>query len=324
MDACFHHVVHLFVVDQIDGVFIIDVLLFGKCLKHIDGRNDQRRHKFSAIANHHGLLNKEVLTEACFQHLRRNVFAIAGFEQVFQALGDDDLPAFVDVAAVAGVEPSVGVDGFGGFFRLIVVAFHHRRTLHQYFIILTNLHLHTRQRGANGTQFPVGVGIEAHGGSGFAQAVAYHYVEAYGVEKFCDIVGEHGAGCGEKLRFQKSHGSTQAAKHLLIVVLVFFFQKHRHLFAQALIFHFALFAHCHGALKKQAHHRRSMGNVVGDGGVHLFPEARHRAHAGGVHFFHRFLNVFRIVVHHQAHTIVEAHHAPSQFKNVAQRQKAHR
>ena len=60
----------------------------------------------------------------------------AGDIHVFQAVGDFQVAVLVKHADVAGVQPAVGVDGFGGFIRVVEITLHHVVAAYHYFACL--------------------------------------------------------------------------------------------------------------------------------------------------------------------------------------------
>ncbi len=312
------------VVHQVFNALVCNLLLGGIGLEFVEVGHDERRHIFAAVANHGDLLDEDVLAEGGFEHLRGNVLAVAGLVEVFEALGHHQLAGVGDVAAVACVKPAVGVDGLGRLLGLVEIALHHGGALHQNLTALAYLHHHAGQRGTNGAQLPAHRGVEADGGVGLAEAVANDYVDAYGVKELGDVVAEHGAGRGEEAAVLHAYGAAQAAEHFLLEILVLLLDQQRRLAARAHILHVARAAHGHGALKEHLHHGLGLRHIVVDGRVHLFPEARHAAHACGLHLAHGLLDFLGVEVDGHAHAAAQAHHGPAQLKHVAEGQEAER
>ena len=108
------------------------------------------------------------------------------------------------------MEPSVLVDGLGGLLGLVVIATHHSGSLDKDLVLLAYLHLHARNGLANGAELPAGVRIETHRRISLAQSVAYHDVDAHGMQHLGDVVAEHSAGGGEEFAVLHANGFAQA------------------------------------------------------------------------------------------------------------------
>ena len=65
-----------------------------------------------------------------FNGRRGHIFALAGFEQVFDTPGDAQVALGVKGTFVAGAQPSIGGEDLAGLLGLFVVAQHQRRAAH--------------------------------------------------------------------------------------------------------------------------------------------------------------------------------------------------
>ena len=65
-----------------------------------------------------------------FQFAGGDVFATSRDDDVFHPVGDAEKPLLVDHAHIARVQPAVGIDGLGGFFRQVEVTHEHIRAAH--------------------------------------------------------------------------------------------------------------------------------------------------------------------------------------------------
>src|SRR5499433_1848788 len=108
--------------------------------------NDQRDHELAAVSEHHGVGNERTGLERIFDRLRRNKFAGRSLEQILLAIGDEQVVVFVEVADVAGVEPTVFIDHFARRFGRFVVTLHHHRSANQDFAVIRRFHLAIRNR----------------------------------------------------------------------------------------------------------------------------------------------------------------------------------
>src|SRR5262249_27294001 len=90
---------------QLGVVFGLDAERFRIRPQRVEGRDDQRRGEFSGVADDYGLLDHRDRADQVLDRLRRDVFAQAGLDQVFLAVGNADVAVGVDRPDVAGVKP---------------------------------------------------------------------------------------------------------------------------------------------------------------------------------------------------------------------------
>src|SRR5262249_45209199 len=76
--------------DQFVIVLGFDTERFRLCPQRVEGRNDQCGGKFSGLADDDRLLDHRYRADHVLDRLRRDVFAQAGLDQVFLAVGDVD------------------------------------------------------------------------------------------------------------------------------------------------------------------------------------------------------------------------------------------
>src|SRR5579863_9604931 len=89
--------------------------------------DDQSGDEFAFVAYHYGVQDEAARLEGVFDGLWGDEFAGGGFDQVFFAVGDEEIVVFVEIADVAGAEPAVGAQDFAGGFGAFVVALHDAR-----------------------------------------------------------------------------------------------------------------------------------------------------------------------------------------------------
>src|SRR5258707_1024318 len=88
------------------------------------------------IADYHCVSYVWAGFEGVFDGLRRDEFASSGLDEIFLAVGDEEIVVGVQVADVAGVEPAFGVNRFAGRVLIFVVALHHAGALGENFTVL--------------------------------------------------------------------------------------------------------------------------------------------------------------------------------------------
>ncbi len=70
-------------------------------------RDDQRDDEFAFVAQDHGVQDVWASLESVFDGLRGHEFARRRLDQIFLAIGDEEIVVLVQVADVAGAEPAV-------------------------------------------------------------------------------------------------------------------------------------------------------------------------------------------------------------------------
>src|SRR5664279_2115829 len=99
-----------------------DVVVLGKFFDILLVDHDEAGEVRPLVADHHGVRNIGREFELVLDFRRRDVLAARGDDNVLHPVGDFHKPLIVDRADVAGVQPSPGVDGLGGFFGLVEIA----------------------------------------------------------------------------------------------------------------------------------------------------------------------------------------------------------
>src|SRR6516165_4179486 len=111
-----------------------------KMLNHlIECRNDQSPWKFSIFTYHQYLRNIMRFFHYIFNLLRSDVFAPGSLEYLLLAVGNFQ-ENLVELADVAGVQPSFRINSLSCQFRLVIVAHHHIRTAIENLAIFGNFH----------------------------------------------------------------------------------------------------------------------------------------------------------------------------------------
>src|SRR5229473_8576873 len=99
--------------------------------------DDKSHNEFAFVAKDHGVQDVGASLERVFDGLRGDEFARRRLDQVFLAVGDEEIVVLVHVADVAGAEPAVFTKNFAGGFGILVIALHDARAFDQDFSILS-------------------------------------------------------------------------------------------------------------------------------------------------------------------------------------------
>ena len=161
-------------------------------------------------------------------------------------------------------------------------------------------------------------------GCGFGKAVAYHHIYAAGMEKFGDFRRQRSARRGEDIAVLNAYHSLQGLEKLLLGKTVAHFEPPGHLVAQTHVVNIATLAYFQRPVGKPAAEAVDCGEFVLNGGIDLFPESGHGAHARGTDLLYAVLDFMRVGVYSHGDSAVETEVVPGFFKNMAQRQKTHR
>ena len=172
---------------------------FGKSGGESGGIDDNERdYKFALIANDHGVEDEGTGLENIFDGLRRDEFAGGSLEQIFFAIGDEEIVVFVEIADVAGFEPAIRGEDFAGGFGILVIALHDARAFGENFAVIGNADLHVRDGTAGTAHAIVGI-IVGEDGRSFREAVTLIDGNTDGPEKF-----------SERFRKRRAAGENQA------------------------------------------------------------------------------------------------------------------
>jgi len=152
-------------------------------------RNDEGDNEFALIADDHGVEDVGTGFQRVFDGLGSYEFPRGGFEEIFFAVGDEEVVVLVEVANVAGFEPAVVGENFTGGFGRFEITLHDARALSENFAIVgdADLNVGNGAAGAAGTILRM---IAGENGRSFRQAIALIDGNSDGPEKFAEILGE--------------------------------------------------------------------------------------------------------------------------------------
>src|SRR5258708_7524340 len=154
--------------------------------------DDERNDEFSFVTQDHGVQDVGAGFERVFDGLRSDEFARRCLDQVFLAVGDEEIVVLVHVANVAGAEPAVFAKNFAGSFGILVIALHDARALDQDFAIIGGSDVHVGNRLARTAHAVLGI-IAGDDRRSFGQTVTLIDGDADGPEKFGELFGKRRA-----------------------------------------------------------------------------------------------------------------------------------
>src|SRR5712664_2764114 len=144
--------------------------------------DDERNDEFSFVTQDHGVQDVGTGLERVFDGLRSDEFARRCLDQVFLAVGDEEIIVLVQVADVSGAEPAVFGENFAGSFGILVIALHDARAPDQDFAIISGSDLHVGNRLARTAHAVRGI-IAGDDRGSFGQTVTLIDGDAHGPEK---------------------------------------------------------------------------------------------------------------------------------------------
>src|SRR5260370_38034421 len=103
--------------------------------------DDEGNDEFAFVADDHGVEDVGAGLERVFHGLRGDKFTCRSLQQIFLAVGDEEIVVLVQVADVARGEPTILAENFAGGFGVSVIAVHDARTLDEAFSIVGNADL---------------------------------------------------------------------------------------------------------------------------------------------------------------------------------------
>ena len=296
-------------------------LLLGVFFQQLVGRHDEGADEFALVGNDDGLLDVAVYGELAFYHLRGDVFAVGRLEEVLDALRHVEF-AVLDIAGVAGVEPTVGLQHLGRLFGFAVVAGGDGSAAHENLVVLSDFHLHARHHAADGAHRHVLVlVVETYRGGGLRQAVAHANVEAGGVDEAFHFGAHGGTGGGEACAALYADGFAQEGDDGLVVEGSLELEGEGRGDMLGFVVLPVVSAHLDGVKDEAALHLAALFGLVEYGLVNFFPEARHGGHAGGVYLLHTALYVLRLEVYAECAAPCEAEIRPSALEDVGEGQE---
>ena len=103
-----------------------------------EARHDEKDTIPLAITEHDRLLDEVIGLQQVLDRLRRNVLAASGNNDVLDAIRDREEFIIIDFPDIAGVEPTLRVDGLRRRFRQFVIALHHLGSTDQNLAIVSD------------------------------------------------------------------------------------------------------------------------------------------------------------------------------------------
>src|SRR5229473_6370481 len=119
--------------------------------------NEERHDEFVPVAHDHSIKDVRTGLERIFDGLRGDEFACRGFQQVFLAVGDEEIIVLVHVADIARAEPTVFGENFTGGFGIFIVTLHDAGAFDEDFSILGNTDLNVGNRFAGTAHAIIGI-----------------------------------------------------------------------------------------------------------------------------------------------------------------------
>ena len=187
-------------------------------LEEVEVGDDDGRGELLALAEDDDVLEELALSELLFDDFRVDIFAHGGLEEALQSSGDVKLTVFVEVADVARVEPSVGVNDFLGEFRVLVVAHHHVMAAAADLAVGLHLDLNAGQGGTDGADFTaVGVVVaDGDDGGGLGHAIAFVDRHLDGGEEGGDLRLDAGGAGDHNIEMLRTQVGTDGLVHQLV------------------------------------------------------------------------------------------------------------
>src|SRR5438552_1428487 len=145
--------------------------------------DDEGNDKFAPIADDHGVEDVGAGLEGVLDGLRSDEFSSGGFQQIFFAVGNEEIVVLVHVADIAGAEPAVFAENFACGFGVFVIAVHDARTLDEDFSIFGNADLDIGN-GFAGTAHAIHGIVAGNDRGSFRKTVTLIDGNADGPEKF--------------------------------------------------------------------------------------------------------------------------------------------
>src|SRR5215475_13214374 len=116
-------------------------------------RNDQRGGEFAPVADDYHLVDVLAAFDGVLDRLGRDVFTPASLNQVFLAVGDEEVTVGVEVADVARAQPDspfvVGLQSLSGLGGAVIIATHDVWSRRQNLAVFGDLHSDARDRFAD-------------------------------------------------------------------------------------------------------------------------------------------------------------------------------
>ena len=140
IDTFFQHIAHFATGTEVFPAGKRYVVVAGPLLDQPEFGHDQGRDKLISVGNYSYLIDVFIYQHHRFDHLRGDVFAVAGLEKVLDAVGKIELSVF-QIPRIAGSEEAVGIENRGIKRLALVITAGDCRTFEQDFVVFSNLNL---------------------------------------------------------------------------------------------------------------------------------------------------------------------------------------
>src|ERR1700722_8755422 len=168
--------------------------------------NDDGDYEFALIADDHGVEDVRAGFQSVFDGLRSHEFAGGGFQEIFFAVGDEEIVVFVEIADVTGFEPAVVGKNIAGGFGRFEIALHDARAHGEDFAIVGDAELDVGDWAARAAGAIVRM-VAGEDGRGFRQTVTLVNGNPDGPKEFAEILGERGAAGKDGAKVATGAGS---------------------------------------------------------------------------------------------------------------------
>ena len=194
-----HHLDNLRILAELFATGKGDAVGTGILFKQrVDGY-DEGRHELALVGNDGYLVDVFVYEQLRFYHLRGNILAVAGFEEVFDALRQEQF-AVLHISGIASAEIAVVGEGLTRQVFALVVAAGDGGTLEQYLALFADFDVDALDGYAHAAH---GIGVAqmvaADGGQRLGESVAHNHIDANGMDEFFNIRTDGSTCRGEEM-----------------------------------------------------------------------------------------------------------------------------
>src|SRR5690349_17353678 len=141
------------VADRLLGRTLRDKFEFGTRAQVFKIGHEQGRQMLAPVADDAGLRNRRIRIQPLLEVRWRHVLAAGKHDNLFLAVGYSDVAVIVDARDVAGMEPSLAIEGLAGFLFELVIARHHVGTANQQFAVRRGAYFDLEE-GASDRAYP--------------------------------------------------------------------------------------------------------------------------------------------------------------------------
>ena len=275
------------------------------------------------VGNDADLVDELVDEQLRLNHLGSDILAVAGLEEVFDALLQEQF-TILQIAGITRLEVSVGSEGLLGEVLTVVIASGNRRTLEQNLFVLANLDVDAFD-GNTHTAYCPGLAqvVTADRCQRLRETIAYYHVDTDRMNELLHMRADGSACRGEEMGILQTKLLTYQREYGAVQHLVFQVQGQGRTLAAAEVFDVVFAAYRQGMFEELALHTAGMFDFVHDTHVDLLPEARHGRHTGGMCLTHGLLNLLRIGVDNHRSTLSQCQYGPSTLKDMGIGQEVH-